>query len=149
MAQQLKEPESSTPLADYIYQKLGKGAPSRRSMIKYGLAGLLIGGGMLSENIRHAYGSHASITDILDDEISSPFGSFQEFMELENIAEASVIAPVAGRGKIFRSSADDLIKVKNPDNSIAILSPSPFGAFLNVVQTFTERQTFSQDSFMT
>jgi len=146
MALQLKEPETSTPLADYVYQKLGQGAPSRRSMIKYGLAGLLIGGGILSENIRHAYGSHGSPTDILDDAISSESASLEQFVELENIAEASVIAPVAGRVKIFRSSADDLLKGKNPDDSIFIIEPSAFGAFLNVAQNWTEPQTYITSS---
>lgn len=146
MAQQLKEPETSTPLADYVYQKLGKGAPSRRSIIKYGLAGLLIGGGILSENIRHAYASHGSPTDILDDAISSESASLEQFVELENIGEASVIAPVAGRVKIFRSSADDLLKGKNPDDSIFNLEPSGSEAFLNVAQDWTAIQTFTLET---
>ncbi len=143
MAQQLKEPEQTTALAEYVQNKLFKEAPSRRSMIKAGLAGLLIGGGMLSESIRHAYGSHGSPTDILDDQISSESASLEQFVELENIAEASVIAPVAGRAKIFRSSADNLIKRKNPDNSVAIMEQSAFSAFLNVAQDWTAIQTFT------
>jgi len=143
MAQQLKEPEVHTSLADYVEEKLRKSAPSRRSMIKMGFAGLLVGAGILSEKVNHAYASHASITDILDDEISSPFGSFQEYVELENIASGSVQAPSAGRAKIFRDSADGIIKRKNPDNSLAIMESSAFSAFLNVAQSWTAIQTFT------
>jgi len=119
-------------LSSTINDKLRGITPSRRTLLKGALAGILTG--TLGSELRHAYGSHANTTDILDDSIKSPFGSFNEYVELENIAAASVIAPSGAElSKIFRDSADSLLKRKNSDDSLAILENTTNLTFPNTV----------------
>ncbi len=118
--QRLEEPaqeKKPDPLAQFIDHAF-KSKPSRRSLIGAALFGGL---GILASETRHAYASHFSVTDVDDDQIQSPQFSSGEFYEVEDIAEGSVVAPAAGFARIFRDSADQILKRKNPDDSIVSL----------------------------
>lgn len=88
-------------------------------MLKGGLFAALFGG--LGYGIGQAEAAHIPVTDVTDSNIDVPTISVDDFVELEDIAAASVTAPAAGFARVFRDSADQLIKRKNPDDSIQSL----------------------------
>ncbi len=92
---------------------------SRRTLLKrLGLGSALLATYGIGR-VHEAAANHAAITDISSTQGAFPKVTLQEYIELENIAAASVASPATGLTRVFRDSADSKLKRKNPDGSLS------------------------------